>query len=110
MAFNVFKTYSSGKNILASEVGLVTKTYDVARTASIVTTRDDGVKIIPKGTVYPANDATAKGIVFEDVIITDDAKRPLSIIVAGRILEANLPAEVASAAKTALAASGIVFE
>jgi hypothetical protein len=110
MAFNVIKNYTSGKNILASEVGLVLRTVTAERSASYVTTRDDGVKIIPKGTVFPANNATAKGLVFEDVIITDDAKRPMSIIVAGRILEANLPATVADAAKTPLNASGIVFE
>ena len=46
---------------------------------------------------------------FEDVDITDDAKRPISVIVAGRVLEKRLPVTVDSTAKTELQASGIVF-
>ena len=59
--------------------------------------------------VYPTNGTDAKGIVFEDVDMTDDAKRPISVIVAGRVLEKRLPVTVDETAKTELTAQGIVF-
>ena len=46
---------------------------------------------------------------FEDVDMTDDAKRPISVIVAGRVLEKRLPVTVNETAKTELEKSGIVF-
>ena len=66
-------------------------------------------KIIKAGSVYPTNATGAKGIVFEDVDMTDDTKRPISVIVAGRVLEKRLPATVDSTAKTELEKAGIVF-
>lgn len=88
-------------NILDSEQGLVLKTYE----GTLAMAGEDG--IIAKGTVVPANDATAVGIVFEDVDMDGDSKKPISIIVAGRIIENNLPEAVESAAKAPLSASGI---
>ena len=41
--------------------------------------------------------------------MTDDEKRPISVIVAGRVLEDRLPATVDTTAKTELQALGIVF-
>lgn len=106
MAFMKTKQYESTPNIIESEVGLVLKTY-TAEQANAETVNDK--KIIKAGTVYPTNATGAIGIVFEDVDITDDAKRPISVIVAGRVLEKRLPVAVDSAAKTELQASGIVF-
>lgn len=103
---NLVKKDVVHKNILASEIGLITKTVQVAQSG--VSANADGEKIVPAGTVYPANTASAKGILFEDVNVTD-GDRVASLIVAGRILENRLPAEIASAAKTVLVASGIVF-
>ena len=93
-------TYAEGANILDSEVGLVTKSYTV--TTSMATNG-----IIKKGTVVPSNDGSAVGILFEDVDMSNDTKRPASIIVAGRIIEDNLPADVESSAKAVL--TEIVF-
>lgn len=93
-------TYAEGANILDSEVGLVTKSYTV--TTSMATNG-----IIKKGTVVPSNDGNAVGILFEDVDMSNDTKRPASIIVAGRIIEDNLPADVESSAKAVL--TEIVF-
>lgn len=95
------KTYAEGANILESEIGLVTKTYTV--TSSMAT---NGV--IKKGTVIPSNDGNAVGILFDDVDMSNDTSRPAAIIVAGRILEANLPASVESSAKAVL--TEIVFK
>ena len=64
------------------------------------------------GTPYPANDSTAKGLIFEDVDVTvgsDNGVRPASLMVAGRVLENRLHTPLSSAAKTALTALGFVF-
>ena len=47
---------------------------------------------------------------FEDVDITDDEKKPISVIIAGRVIKANLPVAVDTNAETALKASGIYFD
>lgn len=92
-------------NFLDSEVGLVSKTYEIP--ASMGVTDDDGIhKTVHAGTPYPANDATATGIVFQDVDVTyGDKAGP--VLVAGRVLSDRLT--IAEAAKTALAKSGVVF-
>ena len=106
MAFMKTKQYESTPNILESEVGLVLKTYtaDATNAAAV-----NDKKIIKAGSVYPTNEAGAKGIVFEDVDMTDDAKRPISVIVAGRVLEKRLPVTVDETVKTELTAQGIIF-
>lgn len=106
MAFMKTEQFESTPNILESEVGLVLKTYTAEQTnAEAVGTK----KIIKAGSVYPKNATDAIGIVFEDVDMTDDAKRPISVIVAGRVLEKRLPAVVDTTAKTELEKAGIVF-
>lgn len=106
MAFMKTKQYESTPNILESEVGLVLKTYTAEeKNATVVNDK----KIIKAGSVYPTNKIGAKGIVFEDVDMTDDVKRPISVIVAGRVIENRLPVPVDEAAKTDLTAQGIVF-
>lgn len=106
MAFMKTEQYESTPNILESEVGLVLKTYTAEQAnAETVGTK----KIIKAGSVYPANVTGAKGIVFEEVDMTDDVKRPISVIVAGRVLEKRLPAVVDTTAKTELEKAGIVF-
>ena len=105
MAFMKTKQYKSTPNILESEVGLVLKTYTAEQT-NAETVNDK--KIIKAGSVYPTNATGAIGLVFEDVDMTDDEKRPISVIVAGRILENRLPVTVDSTAKTELQGKGIV--
>lgn len=107
MAYMKTTSYTSGVNILSSEVGLVLKTFEGTKT--MATTVDDK-KIIKAGTVVPTNDSSAKGIVFEDVDITDYDKKPISVIVAGRVIKENLPVAVNSDAETALKANGIYFD
>lgn len=107
MAFNYSEKFYAGNNILASEVGLVLKTFEGTQAMATV---DGNKKIIKAGTVVPTNNASAKGIVFEDVDITLYEKRPISVIVAGRVLGNKLPVAVDAAAKPVLAASGIVIE
>ena len=93
-------------NFLESAVGLVQKTEMV--TQSMATTVDNK-KLIYAGTTFPSNDANATGIVFETVDMTDDEKRPVSVIKAGRIYGNRLKTPLSEAAKTALATKGIVI-
>lgn len=93
-------------NWLASEVGKVLKT----RQFETAMGQDkDGKKIVVSGTVFPANDSTAEGIVFDNVDVTGSAMEG-SVMVAGRVLTERLPATVSAEAKTALEKSGIHFD
>ena len=67
-----------------------------------------GTKCIPMGTVYPANDNTAEGIVYEDVDVTT-GDMPGSLVVSGTVYESRLPVTIATTAKTALTAKGFKF-
>lgn len=91
-------------NFLESEVGLVLKTYQIPDTMG---TEDEyGNKIVAAGTVFPSNDGSAVGIVFEDVDVTRGDHEG-SVMLAGRVLKDRL--NVQSAAETPLKSSGIVF-
>ena len=61
----------------------------------------NGRVIVPMGAVIPANGATAKGILYEDIDVTDGAA-PGSIVTKGVIYGNRLPATLAEAAATAL--------
>lgn len=91
----------SAINILESEIGLVTKTRQIPATLGVV---DGAHKTVKAGTVFPADDGTAEGVVFTDTDVTrGDAEG--SVIVAGRVLAARVTAS--EAAITALAAKGL---
>ncbi len=66
-----------------------------------VTADANGRKIVKSGTVYPANDATAKGIVFNDVDVTEGTQ-PGAVMVEGYVIGERLPVVVSDEAKTAL--------
>ena len=66
----------------------------------------DGRYIVKAGTIYPANDATAIGVVLNDYDVTDGDKA-IAVVVHGFIKTAAIPAVPAAAAKTAL--KGIQF-
>ena len=108
MAFMKKVSYESPKNFLESEVGLVLKTY-MGEQTNATEDEETGHMIIKGGSVFPKNETGAKGIVFEDVDMTDDEKRPISVIVAGRILKKRLPVSVDGTAETELKELGIVF-
>ena len=61
----------------------------------------NGRKIIKAGTIYPANDATALGIVFSDLDVTEGDQNG-AIIVFGFVKTNALPVAPTAAAKTAL--------
>lgn len=61
----------------------------------------NGRTIVPMGAVIPANGATAKGILYEDVDVTDGAAAG-SVVTEGTVYGDRLPAALAEAATKAL--------
>jgi len=76
--------------------------------ATGVTADADGGKHVAMGTLFPANDATAIGILYEDVDVTG-GDMPGSVVTAGTVYLDRLPVAPASAAKTALEGLGFKF-
>lgn len=74
-------------------------TYQIDDTG--VTPNKQGRKIVPAGSVYPANDATAIGITLTDTDVTE-GPQPGSVLVEAWILEDRLPAAVSTEAKEAM--------
>ncbi|GIP55951.1 hypothetical protein [Paenibacillus vini] len=66
-----------------------------------VSAGEDGRKIVKAGTILPANDGTAKGILLNDVDVTY-GPQPGSLVEEAYILEDRLPAVPTAEAKTAL--------
>ena len=58
-------------------------------------------KIVKAGTIFPANDGTAKGIVFNDYDVTN-GDVPGAILIHGFVRTDKLPVAADEAAKTAL--------
>lgn len=58
--------------------------------ATGVTADDDGGKHVPMGTIYPANDDTAIGILYEDVDVTA-GDMPGSVVTQGTVYLDRLP-------------------
>lgn len=95
-------TYAPGW-FLANNEDCTRETRQIAQTGA--KTAEDGAKYVPMGTVYPANDGTAVGIVYEDVDVTT-GDMPGSVVTAGTIYADRLAGTLAEAAKTALAGHG----
>ena len=72
------------------------------------TTASDGSKYVKMGTPYPANDATAIGIVYEDVDVTS-GDMPGSVVTKGVVIKDRLAVELNSNAENALKALGFTF-
>lgn len=81
-------------------------TATIAQNHAQVVTRADGTKYVPAGAIVPANGATAKGILYENVDVTTGAM-PGSIVTRGAVYTDRLPAAPAAAATSAL--TGITF-
>jgi len=93
---------------LESEVGVVRKTRQITQEGAEAA--EDGNKYVPMGTVWPANDATAEGIVYEDIDVTSgDGAGSVVLAASGNVIEDRLPVAIADAAKTALTGKGFKF-
>ena len=64
-------------------------------------TLNEGRYVVKAGTIYPANDATAVGVVLNDYDVTD-GDQMMAVVVHGFIKTAALPTAPASTAITAL--------
>lgn len=103
MSFVTNTTGTARPNFLESEVGLVLKTKEIPQSMGVA---DGNRKIVPAGTVFPTNDESASGIVFETVDVTG-GNMPGPVMVAGRVLKDAITVE--SEAEAPLAAAGIVL-
>lgn len=100
------KVYAPGWFLAYDDEGCVRETRQISQTGA--TTEANGTKYVKMGTIYPANDATAVGIVYEDVDVTT-GNMPGSVVTKGVVYADRLPVAVASAAKTALEGLGFKF-
>lgn len=105
MSFISEKKGRVSAQFLESQIGVVPKTRQMEQSGATVVGDD---KYVLGGTIYPANDGTAEGIVFEDVCVTS-GDMPGSVIVAGRVYTDRLLQTPSAEAKAALEAGGIVF-
>lgn len=106
MSLTYKKTSTVNPNWLASATGWVKKTRNIPQSMG---ESDSGMTIVKSGTVYPANDTTAIGIVTEDVDVTYGDK-PGSVTIQARVYDAQLPVALSTEAKTALEAKGFHFD
>lgn len=96
-------------HFLVNDETCIRQTMTIAANHGQAVTRDNGRKVVPAGAVIPANGATAKGILFEDIDVTEGAK-PGSVVIAGTIYGSRLPAALADAAASALTEIKVITE
>lgn len=88
------KSVTASTEFLAND-HFVTKAYDCTALTALAT---DG--IIKAGTVIPANNATAEGILLNDVNLNENPNG--AIVLHGFVMASKLPVAVDDTAKTAL--------
>lgn len=76
---------------------------------SMATTEANGTKYVKMGTIFPSNNASAEGIVYEDVDVTT-GNMPGSVVLKGVVYTDRLPVALVEAARTALEARGFTFK
>lgn len=101
---SISRVYAPGYFLAHEEC--VRETKQIAQEGATATA--EGGKFVKAGTIYPANDETAEGIVYEDVDVTS-GDMPGSVVTAGVVFEDRLPQVVATAAHLALDAK-ITFQ
>lgn len=72
---------------------------------SLATINADGTKYVKMGTIFPANDATATGIVYEDVDVTS-GNMPGSVVTKGEVYEDRLPDAVGTYSSATVPSGG----
>ena len=88
-------------HFLVDDETCLRKTMTIAATHAQAVTRDNGRKVVPAGAIIPSNDGNAKGILYEDIDVTEGAKVG-SVVIEGTVYEDRLPAAIESAAESAL--------
>lgn len=92
--------YGTEKQILMFPDHYVAAPQKFSQDSSLAVT-ENGRKIIKAGTIYPSNDASAVGIVFNDLDVTEGDQNG-AIIVHGFVKTNALPVAPSAAAKAAL--------
>lgn len=91
------------KNILAMPDHYVAIAHTVEQTAvegnGVV--KENGRFIVKGGTIFPTNDANARGVVLTDVDVTD-GDDDIALIIHGFVLNEKLPVKVTDEAKAVL--------
>lgn len=94
-------------NANASEINFLDSEKFVSFTHQADSSTDGVVKgVLPAGSIYPKNDATAIGVTINDVDVSEGSQ-PVGVIVEGYVNAARLPVKPATIAVTAL--KGIKF-
>lgn len=83
--------YQPGYFLASAECTRVTTTAEANNAA--VKTASNGGEYLPMGTIYPAADATAEGIIYEDVDVST-GDMPASLVTKGVVYEDRLPEAV----------------
>ena len=94
------QSYVTGKQILVFPDHYVSVAHTFLKDDAAATTVD-GRKIIKAGTIYPANGATAKGVVWTDYDVTNGDVTG-ALVIHGFVKTAALPAAPTTEAKAAL--------
>lgn len=84
---NTARVFAPGYFLAADAENCTRETREMKQTNA--TTLSDGTKIVKMGTVYPANDGTAEGIVYEDIDVTS-GNMPGSVVTKGIVYEDRL--------------------
>lgn len=105
---------NSRPNFLSSEEGLVPKTRMIPQSMGVTDT-ETGRLYVQVGTIFPANDDTAEGIVYPngpDCFAYDvtDGDVEGAVLIAGRVYENRLPVAADADAIVALEAKGLYFD
>ena len=87
------QTYAPGWFLANGDETCVRETRQIP--VSMATTTDKNTKYVKMGSVYPANDGTAEGIVYEDVDVTK-GDMPGSVVTKGNVYEDRLADPVVS--------------
>lgn len=85
--------YTSDKEILKFKDHYVAIPVKITSSDTAVVT-ENSRKIIKAGTIYPANDATAKGVILSTVDVTD-GDQLVAMIIHGFIDKTKIPAQPA---------------
>lgn len=87
--------YASAKQILAMPDHYVAIAKKLEKDSALAVT-EEGRKIVKAGTIYPANNATAEGVILNDYDVTD-GDQMAAVVIHGFVLKAKLPAAPAEA-------------
>lgn len=91
--------YASEKQILAIPDHYVAIAKKIAKDSTLAVT-EEGRKIVKAGTLYPANDATAIGVILNDCDVTD-GDQMVAVVIHGFIQKSKLPAQPAETVELA---------